>query len=112
MGRRRKREAEGLAVEFEGAEGTRGRGVAGCGCERGEGCVAGGDDDVQLVGCEEEVETVASAGCLEMFACCAEVGAGGAGLEGGHEVGLCWAGWDGVLVVVGSHGWRAYRAGA
>jgi hypothetical protein len=42
-------EAEGLAVEFEGGEGACGGGVAGCGGDGGEGCVAGCDYDVELL---------------------------------------------------------------
>lgn len=93
MWARRECEAEWLAVEFEGGEGACGRGVA---CRRGDGgqrCVAGGDDDVELLRGEEVVEAVRTAGGLEVVAAGIDFFAFGGGLEGGEEVVLVGAGW-------------------
>jgi hypothetical protein len=98
---RRECEAEGLAVEFEGGEGACGGGIAGCGGDGGEGCVAGRDYDVELLRGEEVVEAVGAAGGLEVLACGVDFFAFGGGLEGGEEVvlvGACW----GELVLRGS----------
>lgn len=99
VGARGEGQAEGLAVEFERGE-RAGRGwVAGGGGDRGEGRVAGGDDDVELGGSEEVVEAVGAAGDLEVLTSGVDFFAFGGGLQGGHEVVLIGAGW-GVLVVV------------
>jgi hypothetical protein len=64
---RRECQAEGLAVEFKGGKRACGGWVAGCGCNGGERRVAGSDDDVELLGCEEEVETIGSASGLQVL---------------------------------------------
>jgi hypothetical protein len=93
-------EAERLAVELERGEGTRRGWVAGGGGDRREGCVARGDDDVELGAGEEVVEAIGTASDLKVLAGGVDFFAFGRGLQSGHEVVLVGACWE-VLVVGG-----------